>query len=41
MVVWIRSLVGLERPGHKNSGPTLVEDQYEAGKRPGTIVVFV
>jgi len=34
----MRSLVGLERPGHKNSGPVL---DVIGGKRPGTIVVFV
>jgi hypothetical protein len=36
MVVWIRSLVGLDMPGHKNSGPTFVI----GGKRPGTSVVL-
>src|SRR5580704_8470625 len=36
MVVWTRSLVGLDMPGHKNSGPTFAI----GGKRPGTIVVL-
>src|SRR5580692_6202027 len=36
MVVWIRSLVGFDMPGHRNSGPTFAI----GGKRPGTIVVL-
>ena len=38
-VVWMRSLVGLERPGQMNSGPA--PDGHPVGKRPGTSVVFV
>jgi hypothetical protein len=36
MVVWIRSLVGFDMPGHRNSGPTFAI----GGRRPGTIVVL-
>src|SRR5690242_16069070 len=36
MVVWTRSLVGFDMPGHRNSGPVV---DVIGGRRPGTSVV--
>jgi hypothetical protein len=36
MVVWIKSLVGLDIPGHRKSGPVV---DVMGGKRPGASVV--
>lgn len=37
-VVWMRSLVGLDRPGQRNNGPVV---DVIGGRRPGTRVVLV